>query len=203
MTTGHYICSVKRKIHKQDIIQSGYDLFYDKGYGVTGISEITERIGIPKGSFYNHFKSKEEFGVAVLDFYMSGNKEYLRNALLNNERSPLSNLKKFFTDFIEMQDNVLHCSKGCLMGNMTMELADVNETFQEKAKAGFENATGYFETCLENAKLQNEISEDTDVSLMANFIINSWQGAALRMKADKTIDSLWKFYNVIFDNLLK
>ncbi len=68
MTTGHYVCRLKRKIHKQDIIQSGYELFYDKGYGVTGISEITEKIGIPKGSFYNHFKSKEEFGIAVLDF---------------------------------------------------------------------------------------------------------------------------------------
>ena len=107
---------MKRKIHKEDIIQSGYDLFYEKGYGVTGISEITDRIGIPKGSFYNHFKSKEEFGVAVLDFYMNGNKENLSNALLNDDRSALANLKKFFLDFIEMQENVLFCSKGVLDG---------------------------------------------------------------------------------------
>jgi TetR/AcrR family transcriptional repressor of nem operon len=113
MTTGHYICSVKRKIHKQDIILSGYDLFYDKGYGVTGISEITERIGIPKGSFYNHFKSKEEFGIAVLDYYVKDNQEYLRMTLLNDKYSPLTNLRNFFENFIELQENVLHCSKGC------------------------------------------------------------------------------------------
>lgn len=203
MTTGHYVCSVKRKIHKEDIIQSGYDLFYDKGYGVTGISEITERIGIPKGSFYNHFKSKEEFGVAVLDFYVVANMKFLKEVLLNEDRSPLTNFKKFFTDFIEMQENVLLCTKGCLMGNMTMELADGNKVFQERAKTGFENATIIFEQCLENAKQQNEINKDSDVPLLANFIVNSWQGATLRMKADKTSDALWHFYKMVFEKLLK
>ena len=202
MTTGHYVCTVKRKILKQDIIQSGYDLFYEKGYGVTGISEITEKIGIPKGSFYNHFKSKEEFGVAVLDFYMNGNKEYLNKALLNDDRSALSNLKKFFLDFIDMQENVLFCSKGCLMGNMTMELADVNENFQEKAKEGFEVATQIFEACLDKAKEQGEISSPTDTKQLSSFLINSWQGAAVRMKADKTTDSLKEFYDVIFKQLI-
>lgn len=202
MTTGHYICKVKRKIHKQDIIQSGYDLFYDKGYGVTGISEITERIGIPKGSFYNHFKSKEEFGIAVLDYYMSGNKEFLKESLLNDKYTALENLKKFYNDFIEMQESVLHCSKGCLMGNMTMELADVNETFQKRAQEGFESTAAIFEACLQKAKEQKEISENTDVHLMANFVINAWQGAALRMKADKTTDALRETYKVIFEKLL-
>jgi len=133
---------------------------------------------------------------------MIGNLEFLNDALLNEKNSPLTNLKNFFENFIDVQEQVLHCSKGCLMGNMTMELADVNETFQEKAKLGFENSTAIFETCLHNAKLQNEIKEDADVPLLANFIINSWQGAALRMKADKTTDALWKFYHVVFDQLL-
>jgi len=104
---------------------------------VTGISEITERIDIPKGSFYNHFKSKEEFGIAVLDSYLIRNVELLKTSLLNEDRSPLGNLQKFFSDYNELQEKDLHCTKGCLMGNLTMELADVNELFQEKAKNGF------------------------------------------------------------------
>jgi len=202
MTTGHYFCSVKRKIHKEDIIQSGYDLFYEKGYGITGISEITEKIGIPKGSFYNHFKSKEEFGVAVLDSYLTNSHQYLSRALLNDDRSPLNNLKKFFSDYIEMQENELHCTKGCLMGNMTMELADVNANFQEIAKDGFASTTAIFESCLTNAKSQGEIREDTDVKLLAQFIINSWQGATVRMKADKNSDALRNFYEIIFTQLI-
>lgn len=193
---------MKRKINKEDIIQSGYDLFYEKGYGVTGISEITERIGIPKGSFYNHFKSKEEFGIAVLDFYLGNNNEYLRDSLLNNKNSPLNNLKKFFVSFIEIQENVFHCTRGCLMGNMTTELADVNQSFQEKARTGFESAVAVFETCLDNAKELEEVSQDMDTHLIANFLINSWQGAVLRMKAEKNTTPLNEFYKVVFNQVI-
>lgn len=203
MTTGHYVCKVKRKIDKEDIIKSGYDLFYDKGYGVTGISEITSKIGIPKGSFYNHFKSKEEFGVAVLDYYVVNNLDFLNASLLSEAHSPLTNLKKFFLDYIDLQENVLGCSKGCLMSNMTMELADRVDPVQESAKIGFEKASAVFELCLENAVLSKEINEDTETSLLANFIVNSWQGASIRMKADKTTEPLWMFYRILFDKLLK
>jgi len=202
MTTGHYVCSVKRKINKEDIIQSGYDLFYEKGYGVTGISEITERIDIPKGSFYNHFKSKEEFGIAVLDYYMSGNIKFLKKSLLNENQSPLENLKKFFKDYIELQEKDLGCTKGCLMGNLTMELADVNKLFQERAKEGFESVSGVFNNCLQNAVSAGELSQDVNTSELSNFIINSLQGATVRMKADKNTDSLRNFYNMIFQKLI-
>lgn len=194
---------MKRKINKEDIIQSGYDLFYEKGYGVTGINEITAKIGIPKGSFYNHFKSKEEFGITVLDYYLNSNQDLLKETLLNSKNSPLNNLKKFFVNFIEIQENVYHSTRGCLMGNMAIELADVNEIFQERTKAGFKNTTAIFETCLENAKELEEVSKDLDIPQTANFLINSWQGAMLRMKADKTTEPLNNFYKVIFNLVIK
>lgn len=194
---------MKRKINKEDILQSGYDLFYEKGYGVTGISEITERIGIPKGSFYNHFTSKEEFGIAVLEYYLNSNQHYIEDTLLNKKNSPLNNLKKFFVNFIEIQENVYHASKGCLMGNMAIELSDINTLFQKEIKIGFENATAVFETCLENAKELEEVSRDLDTNLVANFLVNSWQGAMLRMKAEKTTDPLNEFYKVVFSQIIK
>lgn len=194
---------MKRKIHKEDIIESGYELFYEKGFGVTGISEITEKIGIPKGSFYNHFKSKEEFGIAVLDHYLNTNHVFIRESLMDKKDSPLNNLRKFFVSFIEIQENVYHCSKGCLMGNMTSELADINITFQEKTKAGFEKTVSIFQECLENAKELEEVSKDLDTEQVANFLINSWQGAILRMKAEKTTDPLNNFYKVIFTQIIK
>ena len=203
MTTGHYVCVVKRKIYKEDIIQSGYDLFYEKGYSVTGIKEITEKIDIPKGSFYNHFKSKEEFGIAVLDNYIQKNIAFLKQVLLNPEKSPINNLKQFFNDYIQLQEEELECSKGCLMANLTMELADVNQAFQFKTKQGFETVTTIFEDCLRNAKEVGEIDPKTDVKSLAAFIVNSWQGAALRMKADKSTDALKTFYQTLFSFIIK
>ncbi len=194
---------MKRRIFKEDIVKSGHFLFYEKGYGATGINEITQKTDIPKGSFYNHFKSKEEFGISVLDYYHSINKTQMEQALLNEDKSPLINLKKFFIDFIEEQNNIQNCSKGCLMSNLTMEMADRSEAFQKKVKQGFEEITAIFESCLNNAKQQNEIDENLNTALLANFVYNSWQGSVIRMKADKNTEALWKFYNVVFDKLLK
>lgn len=194
---------MKRKIHIEDILQSGYDLFYDKGYGVSGVNEITSRIGIPKGSFYNYFKSKEEFGIAVLDFYLSSNEDFLDKTLLNNKNSPITNLKKYFLSFIEIQENVYHSTRGCLLGNLTIELADVNPVFQEKTKIGFANAVAIIEQCLENAKDLEEVDRNMDTHQTANFLMNSWQGAMLRMKAEKTTEPLNNFYKVIFNQVIK
>jgi TetR/AcrR family transcriptional repressor of nem operon len=194
---------MKRRIFKEDIVKNGHDLFYEKGFASTGINEITQKTKIPKGSFYNHFKSKEEFGISVLDYYHNMNKTFLKQALLNEDKSPLINLKKYFIDFMEEQNHTLNCSKGCLMSNLTMEMADRSMAFQEKVKENFEEITSVFESCLNNAKQQNEIDENLNTALMANFIYNSWQGSIIRMKADKSTDALWKFYNIVFDKLLK
>jgi len=194
---------MKRKINSQDIIQSGHDLFYEKGYGVTGISEITEKIGIPKGSFYNHFISKEEFGFAVLDYYLDNYQNHLKEVLLNKKNSPLTNLKKFFVNYIEIQENVYYGTRGCLLGNFATELADVNTLFQEKIKTGFENIISIFVTCLENAKELEEVNRDLDSIQVANFLFNSWQGAMLRMKAEKSTEPLNNFYKIIFNQVIK
>ena len=80
MPNGHcnyYLCNVKRKIYREDILKAGVELMHLHGYAATGIKDITDRIKIPKGSFYNHFKSKEEFGLEIIDYYMSVVVEHL------------------------------------------------------------------------------------------------------------------------------
>ena len=54
---------------KDNILEKGLSLFEAKGYNATGIQEIADAAEIPKGSFYNYFSSKEDFGVAVINFY--------------------------------------------------------------------------------------------------------------------------------------
>ena len=85
MTNGHYVCNLNRKIHKKDILNAGPQLMFTNGYYATGIKEITESIEIPKGSFYNHFSNKEEFGLEVVKMYCDNGLEmyksifYLKN----------------------------------------------------------------------------------------------------------------------------
>ncbi|MFZ1037037.1 MAG: TetR/AcrR family transcriptional regulator, partial [Smithella sp.] len=55
---------------KQELIAVGAKLMHLKGYNDTGVQEILDKAGLPKGSFYNYFKNKEDFGLLVIDYYM-------------------------------------------------------------------------------------------------------------------------------------
>ena len=79
---------MKRKIYREDIIEAGRSLMFANGYNHTGIKEITEKISIPKGSFYNHFSSKEEFGLEVVKEYMKNGLKVHRKNLLDKSKPP-------------------------------------------------------------------------------------------------------------------
>jgi len=54
---------------KAELVEAGLDLLHRRGFSATSVADIAEAAGVPKGSFYNHFKSKDDFGSAVLDLY--------------------------------------------------------------------------------------------------------------------------------------
>ena len=114
MTTGHYICEMKRKIYREDILEAGRDLMFSRGYNDTSIKDITVQIGIPKGSFYNHFSSKEEFGLAVLQEYIENGLKIHQERLGQGDPSPLNRLIQFYLGMIEEYNKVLQFKLGCM-----------------------------------------------------------------------------------------
>lgn len=65
---------------KQRLIACAAELFWKKGYSATGISEILQLTGLPKGSFYFYFKSKDELAVEVTEYYQKMILEHLQEA---------------------------------------------------------------------------------------------------------------------------
>ena len=175
---------------------------FEKGYGPTGIKEITDQVDIPKGSFYNHFDSKEEFGLKVLEAYVENGTRRYEKALLETEGKPLDRLKKMFENITEEFRGVLEFRYGCLMGNFSAELADINDKFQSKLESGFLDQQGVIVKVLKEAKEGGELEGSWDAELLGSFIINSWHGAMLRMKASGDDKPLKDFQKVVFDRLI-
>lgn len=193
---------MKRRIDKEDIIDAGMDLMFLNGYSATGIKEITDKIDIPKGSFYNHFKSKEDFGLAVLNKYATNGLKYHERALLSGDVSPLNRLKQFYAAMIENYGQVVECKLGCIMGNFSQELADVNENFRISLDKEFNAQENVIVQCIQQAKEANEINKDINEKLTGAFMINSWHGAFIRMKTTATTKPLEDFNTVVFETLL-
>ncbi len=184
------------------IIQEGARIIHEKGFNNTGVQEILQAAGVPKGSFYFYFKSKEDFGLAVIDYFS----EFMGgriNAHLSDDSLPhVGRLKSFFhemTLFFRQEGY----SRGCPIGNMAQELADLNDTFRMKLKESLDAMESAIARCLRAAHDAGEIEPDLNPGETAYFILNSWEGALTRMKTEKNLEPLIVFDRIVFGRMLK
>lgn len=165
---------------KQQLLERGMAMLLRHGYHDLGIAALLEETGIPKGSFYHHFESKEDFALHAIDLYMEGAHAGLDLALNDESLSPLDRVRRFFelTEQKYREEGYL----GCLLGGLGQELSGVSETFRRKVEQCFAEIAGRIATCLDEAVRRGDLAKGTDTRAMADLLINCWEGAALRCR---------------------
>lgn len=184
------------------LFEKGAELIYLKGYNSTGLQEILQAAGVPKGSFYFHFKSKEDYVLQLMDYFGDFMFAWLDKTLNEPDKSPLTRLRTFFQEFLAYYKGNGY-KGGCPIGNLSQEMGDINDTIASKAETLLGGMKIRFIKTLLEAQHQDEISSSIDVETTADFIINSWQGAVTRTKILRSDAAMLLFEKTIFDNLLK
>jgi TetR/AcrR family transcriptional regulator, transcriptional repressor for nem operon len=187
---------------RDNLVQVGLRMIHAEGYAATGIQGIVEGAGVPKGSFYNYFASKEAFGAEVLDAYFDRSAGKLRTFLDDADAPPLARLEAYFDDRITALATGNY-ARGCLLGNFSAEAADHSTLIREHLARQFAAWSGIFENCIAEAQQQGAIDDQFPAALLARFIFNSWEGALLRMRAEKSDAPLTEFKEIVFGKLLK
>lgn len=190
-----------RTITRDHILACGGAIVHHKGYTATGLQEILQAAGVPKGSFYFYFKSKEDFGLALVEYYQNWFAEQVRPILKNTTLPPLERLAGFFRWFQQYFADEGYI-KGCPIGNLIQEMGDVNPLFREKLNASLTNLIRFVTGLLEEAQAKGQLSDQVDAEAMAGFIISAWQGALIRMKAVAGPQPLDNFQTMVFEVLL-
>jgi TetR/AcrR family transcriptional repressor of nem operon len=183
------------------LIDVGLEQMRKHGYGATGIQEILEAAEIPRGSFYHHFGSKEDFAAAVLERYLSLEGEHCREVLGNKRQKPLRRLRRYFEDLARTAGPSSPI-QGCLMGSMSLEVAGSNPRLQGCLSADFAVWQGAIASVLGEAVEAGDLAPSTDVTALAGFILNGWEGALLRSQADQSEAPLTQFLHFIFKDML-
>ncbi|MDB5349800.1 MAG: transcriptional regulator [Planctomycetota bacterium] len=182
---------------KHRLLEAGRNIFLEKGYNHAGIEAILQVAGVPKGSFYNYFGSKEDFGLQVINQFARGYNEELEQFLANSSLGPLGRLRAYFESIIDRLDSI-ECRNGCLVGNLSQEMADQSEVFRARLEEIFECWVDRYADCLAQAQEAGEIPSDLDVRELAEFLLNSWQGAILRAKTARSSAPLHIFLTITF-----
>ena len=165
---------------KQRLLDAGLAMLLKHGYHDLGMQALLEATGTPKGSFYHHFKDKEDFALQVIDQYMGHVHAGLDVCLGDKSRPPLKRVRRFFE--LTLQTYRREGYLGCLLGGLGQELSGVSELFRRKIEDCFSEIAKRIAACLEEARKRGDIPAESNTGRMASLLVDCWEGAALRSR---------------------
>ena len=165
---------------KQRLLDAGLAMLLEHGYNDLGIQALLDATGTPKGSFYHHFRDKEDFALQVVDEYMRHVHAGLDACLGDESLPPLERVRRFFE--LTQQKYREEGYMGCLLGGLGQELSGVSEVFRRRIEECFSEIAERVALCLESARAAGDIPRDSDPRRMATLLIDCWEGAALRSR---------------------
>lgn len=193
--------TITKESTKTLLLESGIEIMLEKGYNNTGIMEVLKRTGVPKGSFYHYFESKEDFGLKIINHFALSHKEKLDKSLGDRSLTPLARLKAFVDTAINNLQS-LNCRKGCLIGNLSQEMSDQSEVFRKRLLEIQTESHKRFADCLKESQQSGEISKKYNADDLAELFLSAFSGAVMRAKTCKTTDPLQSFRRVMFQQIL-
>ncbi len=184
------------------IIETGAEIIHRKGFNHTGIQEILNAASVPKGSFYNYFKSKDDFGLQIIDYFSAHFKRIAKETLEDTTVSPLNRIYGFLTAFMEYFESQNYAG-GCPIGNLAQEMGDLSPAFRKKLSEAIDMMVDAYSRVLARAQRDGKILKSLDIRDTASFIVAGWHGAIIQMKLTQSLAPLKNHRKFIFDHILK
>ncbi|MFD9327896.1 TetR/AcrR family transcriptional regulator [Streptomyces sp. NPDC060065] len=180
---------------REKILSAAQTLIELRGYSALGVAEICKTAGVPKGSFYYFFESKEALALAVIDEHWVGQKaDWTR--ILNEDAAPLGRLRRLFEETEAGQragQQSCGTVSGCLFGNLTLELSNQTEAIRMRLQEIFEAQVEMVDSVIAEALERQEVTV-TDTREAARSVVAQLEGQVLFAKLynnTQRLGSLW------------
>ncbi|WP_043994508.1 TetR/AcrR family transcriptional regulator [Moritella sp. PE36] len=171
------------------LIRSGVEVLTESGFAAAGIDGILKKVGVPKGSFYHYFKSKEDFGQAVIDNYANYFAVKLDKCLLDESIAPLQRIVQF-ADGAKRGIVKFEFKRGCLVGNLGQEVAILPHSYRRILQNIFAVWQTKMQACLETAQQQGDIKQNINCAQQAEYFWIGWEGAVMRARLVQSVQPL-------------
>ncbi len=166
---------------RQSILEAGQRIMAGKGFSAVGLNEILAGAGVPKGSFYHYFGSKDAFGEALLATYFE---DYLADLDETLRRPGLTMAQRLMTYWQQWQEtqSFLDCQGKCLAVKLGAEVADLSEAMRAALKRGTSGIIGRLSAAIEAGVAEGSLSIDAEPSRVAQSLYQLWLGASVMVK---------------------
>lgn len=169
---------------RASLLAAGEQLIHSRGFNGSGVKDFAAAAGIPKGSFYNYFASKDAFVVAVVEHYWLSIEDAYGSILRDYALEPRDRVVRFFRTMAD-DNEIRGFTLGCLLGNMALELADGSPEMRRTLAALFGRFEDVLCGCLAEAQASGDFPPDRDVREVAATLIEAWEGAVMRGKIEQ------------------
>lgn len=174
------------------LIRQGIELLTQRGISATALDEVLKAVGVPKGSFYHYFPSKDAFVMAVLDSYAVYLLRKLERQLGNPALAPLARLQSFVAEACAGVER-FDFSRGCLVGNLGQEVSCLDPALQVRVEEVFQRWEARLASCLNEALEAGEIPVDSDCAALAHAFWIGWEGAIQRARLMRSTEPMQAF----------
>lgn len=187
---------------RAELIRAGSEIIVEQGFNNTGINAVLGAAGVPKGSFYYYFANKDDFGLAVIDDFDARYQARLQTFLDDASLAPVQRIRNYFDAGIREVAAHDH-GRGCLIGNLSQELAGQNSVFRNRLDEVFRCWKQRFSQCLREARDAGDIAAGADPEQLAECLLSGWEGAILRAKVTRSTEPMRAFADLFLERILK
>ena len=171
---------------RQSILEAGQRIMAGRGFSAVGLNEILTAAGVPKGSFYHYFGSKDAFGEALLESYFEDYLADLDETLRQPGLTMAQRLMNYWRQWQETQ-SFFDCQGKCLAVKLGAEVADLSEAMRSALKRGTSGITKRLGRAIEAGVLEGSLSISDDPDRVAQSLYQLWLGASVMVKIVRSV----------------
>jgi len=180
---------------RERLLAAGLETFHRRGYANTGVQDIVSAAGVPKGSFYNHFASKEALAVAAVDAYWATLRPTVVEALSGSGKG-LARLQALFRG---TACGILagELTNGCFMGQIGLELAGHSDEVRDHVASAMAEWTALLANVVEQGQRDGSIRASLDARTVARATLDAYEGALMRARIDGSPEPMRAFIEFV------
>ncbi|MFH8399848.1 TetR/AcrR family transcriptional regulator [Streptomyces anulatus] len=174
---------------RRSILDTAQRIMARKGFSAVGINEVLTAAGVPKGSFYHFFGSKDAFGEAMMRAYFTDYLADMDRILGEPGQTSAERLTHYWQNWRETQ-SIDECQGKCLAVKLGAEVSDLSEAMRLALKEGTTAIVERLERTISAGVEDGSLTIDASARDTAQALYDMWLGASVMVKIHRDIGPL-------------